>query len=431
MARRTNLISPLNLKLKILNADSASTVHYMPYGVTTLEMQIANVGKKRLFGSYGSLRPDNRESAEKTYVGHEDNGKDFLVVWGGGKKQGVEIKRENLTKRLFMQIIHTGSIKNSKITLWHNKYDKPVGVVHLTSANTSSDVSKMTLSREGDRAEISFEGNLIPDYYSRWFPPRPVEKRNVEYHAINVPPFKIRFQTAVESGVSSIGSDLKILMDGKKVAQIFGDWRYSWPHAELFTFLGDSKYLVLRVWLYWLHEKFSENPFLEYNRDEIVGRPDNAGPARRGFLEWLDIESPDMERFDFLLDVEKKQVIWIGTDLHYQEYWSSIDNTDCAMAGIAKGVGTLVRVLKTLTNRTNAPQADTNPCEILQDRLKNQNTEDFIFARVPDMSDDAVAKTLPPKDVTVLRAMGFTRKHVPYAKDGLIAANLLSNIVTG
>ena len=193
----------------------------------------------------------------------------------------------------------------------------------------------------------------------------------------------------------------------------------------------DSKYIVLRLWLYWWHEKFSENPFLEYNKDAAVEVADNAEPVRRGFLEWLDIESPDIERFDFLLDVEKKQVIWIGTDLHYQEYWSSIDYSEYAMAGIAKGFGTLLQVFKNLKNRQGAPQESTNPCDILQDRLKNQNTRDFVFARVPDMSDDAVARSLPPKDVTVLRAMGFTRKHVPYAKDGQIAADLISNIVTG
>lgn len=424
-------MSIADINLKILNADSTSTVRYMPYGVTTLEMQITKTDNKR---PYGSLRPANRESKEeKMYVGHEDDGKDFLIVWGGGKKQGLEIINENITKRLFMQIIHRGAVKNTKITLWHSKFYKPVGVVNLSPTTTSSDVSKMNISKERDRVEVSFKGSLIPEYYCRWFPPRPAENRNVKYYAIKAPLIKMRFQATERYGLSSVDSNLEIFMDEKKIAKVFDDWRYSWPHAELFTFLGDSKYLVLRLWLYWLHERFSENPLLEYDRKAVaVGRTNNTEPVRRGLLEWLDIESPDIERFDFLLDVEKKKVIWMGTDLHYQEYWSSVDHTEYAMAGIAKGFGTLIQVLKNLKNRQVAPPEDTNPCEILQDRLKKQNTHDFVFTRVPDMSDDAVAGSLPPKDdVTVLRTLGFTRKHVPYAKDGQIAANLISNIVTG
>ena len=240
MARWPRLRPMAEINLEILNADSTSTVQYMPHGVTTLEMQIAKAGNNR---PYGSLRPDNRESKEeKLYVGHEDDGKDFLIVWGGGKKQGLEIVSENVTKRLFMQIIHTGVVKNSKITLWHSTFHKPVGVVNLTPATTSSEASKMSISTVRDHVEISFKGNLIPDYYCRWFPTRPAENRNLKYHAVNAPAIKIHFQATERSGLTSVDSDLEIFMNEKKIARVFGDWRYSWPHAELFNFLGLEVY---------------------------------------------------------------------------------------------------------------------------------------------------------------------------------------------
>ncbi|NIO37113.1 hypothetical protein GTO27_05355, partial [Candidatus Bathyarchaeota archaeon] len=78
-----------------------------------------------------------------------------------------------------------------------------------------------------------------------------------------------------------------------------GDWRYSWPHAELFTVFGDERYLVLRFWLYWIHENYSKNVFMG---GKALLEETEDYETRLALWESLDIEVPDIERFDFLVD---------------------------------------------------------------------------------------------------------------------------------
>jgi hypothetical protein len=75
-----------------------------------------------------------------------------------------------------------------------------------------------------------------------------------------------------------------------KIAQISGDWHYSWLHAELFTIFEDLRYLVWRLTFYWIHKNYDKSDL------EVV-------------QESFDIESPDIKRFDFLIETGTKAKI--------------------------------------------------------------------------------------------------------------------------
>ena len=160
------------MNLRILNEVEPNVLPYLPYGVTTLEMKIGRYEDE----PYGDIYPYNRpDSEKKSHVGFADGSEDFLVLWGGGKEKGLNINKENVNGRLFLQILHKGkNIDQQCITLCHSKTGKPICVIKLVPAEVSPNLVTMKLNRiVGTNSQtITFKGNRMPNYYSRWFPPR-------------------------------------------------------------------------------------------------------------------------------------------------------------------------------------------------------------------------------------------------------------------
>ena len=97
----------------------------------------------------------------------------------------------------------------------------------------------MQLTEQGESCNITFKGNRIPTYYSRWFPPRPLENKKIQYYDIQLPFLEIKFSAKHDNNNNifrSVTSDLDILLDNNRIAQVTGDWRYS--SAACRTFYG-------------------------------------------------------------------------------------------------------------------------------------------------------------------------------------------------
>ena len=93
------------MNLRILNEIEPNVLPYLPYGVTTLEMKLDRNDDEQ----YGDIYPYKRaDSEKKRYVGFADDSEEFLVLWGGGKEKGVNVNKENVNGRLFLQILHKG-----------------------------------------------------------------------------------------------------------------------------------------------------------------------------------------------------------------------------------------------------------------------------------------------------------------------------------
>ena len=152
---------------------------------------------------------------------------------------------------------------------------------------------------------------------------------------------------------------------------------------------------------------------------------------RRGWWESFDIECPDNERFDFLIDIKKERIIWLGTDFHYQESWYKIEEKESFVkARIANDVNTIEQVFKNLKNRFTQTKENYDPMNRLKEILKEpEKQKNLILVDVPEIKEYTVSNLNDKGDVTYL-AEGFTRKHVPYVQNGKPVAELVSSIVT-
>jgi hypothetical protein len=429
------------MHLKILNEIEPNVLQYLPFGITTIEMKIEEDNNE----ADGFMYPINRTNGEnKFFVGYADKSNEIIVLWGAGKEDGLQINQKNVRGRLFLQILHQGNDNDKKtISLMHNRLNRPLGTITLEPALENTNVVRMELTQEGEYCKMSFKGNLMPSYYSRWFPPRPSDNNKIQYYDVESPPITINFESKINDDNSSmnVNSDIVISLDNKKIAQITGDWHYSWLHPELFTIFGDSRYIVLRVWLYWIHKNFSRNIFLGGNAfAEKIEEIENAKrkdklpqdeEVRKGWWESFNIECPDNERFDFLIDMKKERIIWVGTDFHYQESWYKIEEKESFVkARIANDVNTIEQVFKNLKNRFTQVKENYDPMTQLKCIVKEpEKQKNLILIDIPGIKEYTVSNLNYKGDVTY-KAAGFTRKHIPYVQNGKLVAELVSSIVT-
>ena len=392
------------MNLKILNEAEAepNTLQYLPYGVTTLEMKLEGDPDEAIGHIYTNKRPDLKK---KLFVGFADQSEDFLVLWGAGSEEGLKVTSSNVDGRLFFQILHKGNTADTQnITLCHSGTGRPITTIKLVPAEDSPNLVRMKMSavEEGNEFQIiSFKGNRIPLYYSRWFPPRPLENKKIEYHDIDAPNIKIKFKVKENNNIPQVNSDIDILLndDPNPIATISEDWRYSSLHGEIFTIFGDADYLVLRLWCYWINGNFSD-------------------------IDSINIECPDYERFDFLIDMKKKKIIWAGTDFHCQEWWYRIDDPEgIASAKIARGIWTVERSLKSLLDRFQTKE-NFDPMTLLKVMLKQDKVPALLPMPILAEHISNMGRAEPN------RAAGFFGKHIPYLDNGTPVAELVSSIAT-
>ena len=98
---------------------------------------------------------------------------------------------------------------------------------------------------------------------------------------------------------------------------------------------------------------------------------------------------------------------------------------------ISNDVETIVQVLKKLKSwlKPDSPIDDPDPMEKLKKILQKENKEKLNFEVVPEIKEHTVSNIDNKGNVTFL-AEGFTRKHVPYVKNGKAVAQLVSKKVT-
>jgi hypothetical protein len=417
------------LNLKILNEIKPNILPYIPYGVTTLEIKIDGDIDELL----GYIYPINTADIEKKlFVGFADESEDFLVLWGAGSESGLRLTNTNVSGKLYFQILHKGkSADIQSVTLCHSQTKEPICNITLVPAENSTNVSKMDISPDDKNGlrTITFKGSKVPSYYPRWFPPRPSENEKIQYYETNAPNIKIKFKAKDSNFIPEINSDIDIFLNDEPIAKIVDDWHYSSLHSEIFTIFGNADYFVLRVWFYWINATFS-NTFkgdkIIVTRNEAIRLRDNLSPddnRTKDVLDSINVECPDYERFDFLIDMKKKKIVWVGTDFHYQEWWFKIDETEpLVRAKIASGLWTIEHSLKSLIDRFK-PKEDFDPMTLLRVMLKDAETPS---PNGPIMKDCISINENAPRP----RGAGFLGKHIPYPENGRAVTELVSSIAT-
>jgi hypothetical protein len=388
--------------LRFLNSLDNVSIPFLPYGVTSIEFTLAGKCKP------GYIRPANstlNNPKSKEYVGFAENtNRDFLVVWGAGCEKGQRVK-ENSTDRMFMQLIHLeGSHTEATIMFEHSElFNRKALKIH-TPENTPPMSEIFRMVTEGNDANFTtkrLEGTYLPTYYSRWFPPKEIEFVKPAIY----PQIRVKYKEDKSGIISPIEVFSGAQRQNKKICEVEGDLRYSRLHAELFAMFRNKNIFVLRLWLYWIHKNFAEGLL-----GASVGSIEDEGKDQLGMFDRASgLEIPDIERFDFVINADDNKIIFYGSDIHYQEYWGTIED-HLVKAIIARNIDLITKTGELFPLRFRQECDYYNPIEAVKASVfsKNKKTSESI---------EPIQKK--PEELEKL-GLGDFRAHVPYVQQGMI-----------
>ena len=287
---------------------------YLPYGTRTLRVNVINRAGRPL---KLWLRPESvpQEFPEHLIHGYGDDDPELWVHWGGGEESGATVKmRDVLYKAIpadvpgdgtphpvYLNLTHpSGAIRPRRVTFRAYTGDKAATEpldstlkVNLASPTANGVAVHRPVRGVWNEAknQLHFAGEAMPDYGSRWWAPS-----SFVYRLVGDLPGRL--------GLDREEGALTLKLDDEPLAEVVDNgWeagqdsrRLRHVTAELFHFLGEW-YYVVRLWFLWLDKRI--------------------GPMR---------EVPDAERLDVLFDAATRQVVFLGTDFHYREVWTQLEN---------------------------------------------------------------------------------------------------------
>jgi hypothetical protein len=265
---------------------------------------------------------------------------------------------------------------------------------------------------------ITFEGNLVGNYYPRWYPEHySLFNNNKNYYQADSLISNISLKTFKKLE----GQDrdrIFLYFKQRKVGTIEGDMEGASYHIDVFKF---NKAFIIRIWFLWISKKqFREAKNLEPLEIEVRERRIFDNP-----------ELPDFERFDIVVSSSNGNILAICTDFHWQEYWYKLNGgDDVVMEGIiAKLLHPLDQSLSRLLNRhfvDNNYEDIINNLEKITSLSENLDSEpDLIYVKGTEFEETVQELQ---KDI-VARGRNFFRSHVPYIRNAVILSNMISHVV--
>jgi len=363
------------------------SVDYHPFGVKVLKLRIQRDPATRptlgpvWIHPKGYVRPDagGDDPALWRAYGTAEDDPDLWVAWGAGDERGFCVKTKDRFKidkvplpldddRAYYVYLHL--IHRPQDPSHHRPADKRLTVqatgpegevygetsVRLTVPAGAENPVRADWDWDLDagvsRIALRGDGNgpvQLPLYVSRWWP-----VRRVDYVPLDETMRDFLQKLEITYRRRQGGQDrgrIDISLGGTPLAEFTGDLAlplhdYRLCTAEVFGF-PDDRHLVVRLWLYWVHVGFSAEQLLTFvppdRRAGWRAEAERVGQGlRRGLLPWHKREEvPDVERFDLLVDPKNLNVIYVGTDTHWQEFWAVVDEGQPLRASIASLLDTL------------------------------------------------------------------------------------------
>jgi hypothetical protein len=373
-----------DIEIKVIERQrpiDGDSIDYQPFGVKILKLRIQrNQATKPDLGPIwihpqGYTRPDPKadDPARWRVYGTAEGDPNLWVAWGAGDERGFCVKTKDRFKidkvplplndddfyYIYLHLIHRphdpfAHMPTEKtLTVQATGEDGQVygeTTVRLTVPAAATNpvrahwdwdldtgVSVITLKSADDGPA------QLPLYVSRWWPTRQVEyiplddataqflqNLKITYH--RQPNGKDRSRIDVALG------DTPLAEFSGELALPLHDYRLC--SAEIFHFLDDY-HLVVRLWFYWVHLGFSPDQLLTFvppdRRAKWRAEAERVHNGLKGFLlPWHKSEEvPDVERFDLLLDPSDLDTKYVGTDTHWQEFWSIVASGEPLQARIA------------------------------------------------------------------------------------------------
>jgi hypothetical protein len=356
-----------------------NTLDYLPYGTTTLKLRF-EPSKDYAKGTLIAAPRQRYADAERVIVGHEDNGNDFWITWGGGKVDGIHFDPSKGQGYLYFNLCHRSTLLKEAYPVTIEVKDKRGNLIAerrfvLKRPAVQQPIRLAWQSDWPAGSKLIWQGQEVPSYQSRWWP-----TQELTYTSRQIPNFVLRYDRLVSDnkwGRVTLWLDDPAL-GGQPLARVDGRLEVALHDvrlfdADLFHFYGDV--WAIRLWFSWLHNSFTSqdiHPDLAGQAMPLVRK--SRGERRASFGE----EIPDAERFDFLIDVNHKMVTHIGTDNHYQELWGEWWQEEAVQTRIGhkKSLRTAFFILSTrlsdtLVSLTTSRADDYNPVAIIREEMES------------------------------------------------------------
>lgn len=371
---------------KGLSADT-NTLHYLPFGTTTLKLRFDPPGDCPT-GSFVATPRERHSDPMRVMVGHEDDGSDLWISWGGGKWEGIHFEPAEGQRYLYFNICHRGDLMADEYPVTIQVKSKEGQLVAercfmLLRPHARQPIRLLWQNDWPFGSTLHWQGKQVASYQSRWWP-----EQRINYAEREIPPFRVRYDRLVTDNqwgrvtLSMVGEEagaseqVLVRVDGRLESALH-DVRLF--HADLFHFHEDV--WAVRLWFSWLHDRFTS--------DDI--HPDLRGktsPLVRDRKE----EIPDAERFDILVDVKEKIVTHIGTDNHYKELWGEWGESDSplqAYIGHNRSARTVLFILSarlsdTFASLSNSRDDDYNPVTLIREQLEDGAYRALSFSEIRD-----------------------------------------------
>jgi len=373
-----------DVEIKVIEQQTPITtgsIDYQPFGVKILKLRVQrNQKTKPTLGPIwihpkGYTRPDAQadDPARWQVYGTAEGDPDLWVAWGAGDERGFCVKTKDRFKidkvplpldddkfyYIYLHLIH-----RPQKPFEHTPVDKSLSIqaagkdgvvygettVRLTVPEKAVNPVRAHWDWDLDAglSTITLKGSpgapaQLPLYVSRWWP-----VRQVEYVPLDDATAKFLQDLKITYHRQDNGKDcsrVMVSLGGTLLAQFTGDLAlplhdYRLGTAEIFRFTDDY-HLVVRLWFYWVHLGFSPDQLLTFvppdRREEWRPEAERVHNGLKGFLlPWHKRdEVPDVERFDLLLDPTNLDEKYVGTDTHWQEFWSIVEQGQPLEARIA------------------------------------------------------------------------------------------------
>ena len=415
-----------NIDIRIVDSKQVvadNEVDYVPFGVKTLKLQIHKIaGPARKV--WIRTKHFQRDQDPCAIYGLADDGEDLWAIWGAGDIMGFCAKyaEHKGTKNAVVldddepHIVYLHLIHRPADPLHHQLRDRQITIVAVIT-EAPDDLSKQScIDRryqdtivaektftltvpEGitnpmrpiwdwqpDASHITFRGDEVPRYASRWWP-----SRQIDYARANdIPRIALDYvRIANDNREGKITVWLERENERVSLAEVAGHltiplYDLRWFVPELYRFYDDQLY-VLRLWFFWTDEHLDVDDLLTFVPDAQQDalreqKTKEAADLMKSKLlgvspSWdKQYEIPDIERFDIVFDPHNLATKYGCTDAHWKEFWFSVgpDEQDhqsqpcqCRIAAPKDAINIVLEYLAQRFEMMGEaePQPITNPLE--------------------------------------------------------------------
>lgn len=356
----------------------AANWHYLPYGSRTLKFQVDAPPGARL----AWLRPLHRHANPNLVACHEDDHDDLLITWGGGDKRGYRLDFSAGDRFAYLHVTHRAGRLADRyhvtVILETDAGEVARRGIWLRCPQAAEPLQATWEVVDPNLSRITFSGQSLPVYQSRWWPRSQVRFRTLQ----SPPPIRIEYRRSV----AGVFGAIRVLWRNNPLVDVTGHLDVALHDARLFAAnlfdFFDNRYWILRLWFQWLHTHFEPSDLVGAAMPQMRSAAAEQSIVEADTLNALldrggREEVPDIERFDLLLDTDTGQVVYAGTDLHWQEFWGPAPleaplQAEILPFGLKKVVYSVGLYLRGRNQRLTRPPA-YDPAAILQQRTREES----------------------------------------------------------